>query len=218
MKKLLKNKFTILAVAVVFALAIGVLVGGFASSSKAGGEGTGQSIVVGNGGTLNIYNSIKEAVEGLLGGTTNFDDLEVDSITIIKSVDGHVGQADFSMTATGTPTAVYTNDTGTDMMCDGGSGFIYANATAPAPSLRFSLATSTSATGFSTINRIIASTTVATSSTSVLPYTSNISPFVLATGSSIIGIFDDFNWATASSTFYSNWDVETAIHCWLLGQ
>ena len=72
-----QNSYSTIASIVFVALAIGCFVGGFAFFTQADNE----SITVGDGGTLNIYNG-----GGNLGGTTNYDDLVVTSMLRGKKV------------------------------------------------------------------------------------------------------------------------------------
>lgn len=132
--------------------------------------------------------------------------------TLTKSVDGFVAFDDFSV-ATGTAKAVYTNSF-SDQMCDAESGFIDAVASgAQAPSLVLSLGTTTSATGYSA--GLLSSTTLATSTSPVLPLTYTV-PFKLKNGESIVGALSDANGIISSSTNYSNWDIDFGVHCWML--
>ncbi|KKU09803.1 MAG: hypothetical protein UX13_C0030G0005 [Candidatus Woesebacteria bacterium GW2011_GWB1_45_5] len=132
--------------------------------------------------------------------------------TIAKSPDGFVAYASFT-TATGTAKAVYTNPSN-DMVCDGRSAYVQAIGTTFAPSLVFSLGTSTSATGYST--NLIASTTVATT-TNYFAATTYTSPFRLKSGESIVGALSDITNSEASSTYYSNWTIQAGVHCWTMG-
>jgi len=77
-----KNNLT--PIVVIVAVCFGLIVGGFISLTKADNE----AISVEAGGVLNIYNDIRSAVGGMLGGTTNFDDLEVDSLTSSGAISG----------------------------------------------------------------------------------------------------------------------------------
>ena len=170
-----------------------------------------------------------------LGGTTNYDVLDVSdgyqidgtdvingngglsisaTSTVSKSFDGHVAYGGFTV-ATGTAAAVYTNNTGTAMMCDADSGFIEAIGTTFAPLLRVAIGTSTSATGYST--NLLASTTLATTTNNVLSLTYAV-PFKLANTESIVAALSNIAGDVASSTYYSNWDMEFGFHCWLMGQ
>jgi len=132
--------------------------------------------------------------------------------TIVRSPDGFVAWSGY-VVATGTAKAVFTN-TGAPMMCDADSGFIRPKGTTFAPSIVLALGTSTSATGHSV--NLIASTTVATTTTSVIPFTYAL-PFVLGNNESIVGGISDYSAAIASSTFFSNWSIEFGVHCWTMG-
>jgi len=133
--------------------------------------------------------------------------------TIARSYDGFVAQDDYTV-ASGTAKAIFTNNTGVSMMCDAESGFVDFNATGFSPAFYIAIGTSTTATGYST--NLIASTTVASSTDTVLPFTYAL-PFKLANTESIVGALSDVN-ANASSTHNSNWDVEFGVHCWQMGQ
>ena len=133
--------------------------------------------------------------------------------TIARSPDGFVVWDDFTM-STGTAKAVYTNSGGA-LLCDDDSGAIYFDSTAFSPSLVVSIGTSTSATGYAT--NLLASTTIATSSDSVIDIT-YAAPFVLAYNESLVAALSDITNSIASSTHYSNWIVQFGIHCWAMGE
>lgn len=134
--------------------------------------------------------------------------------TIAKSPDGFVAWDDVSTVATGTAKAVYTN-TGSPMMCDADSGAVYFKSNGFSPSLVVSMGTSTSATGYAT--NLLASTTVATTTTAVVPLTYAV-PFVLGNNQSLVVALSDITNANASSTYYSNWAIEMGIQCRTLGR
>lgn len=136
------------------------------------------------------------------------------SSTITKSFDGFVAYAAFT-SATGTAKAVYTNTAG-DMACDSDNAVVYFDNTTlhQAPSLQFSIGTSTSATGYSTA--ISASTTVATTSDQVFDVT-YATPWILKSGESIVGALSDTQGTNSSSTNYGNWSGQFGFHCWLIG-
>jgi hypothetical protein len=153
-----------------------------------------------------------------VGGTTNYDSLSLSNdltvsgtTTIARSFDGFVIYDDFSL-ATGTSKAVYTH-AGSPAYCQ--EGVLYATTTNGtynlAPSLIFSLGTTSSATGYST--NILASTTMATSTGRIVPLYSG---FVLRPGDVITGAISDAV-SNASSTYLGNWQVEFGYHCWELG-
>jgi hypothetical protein len=149
-----------------------------------------------------IFTVAANAFANLLGTTT-----------IAHSPDGYVAWDDFTV-ATGSAKAVFTNTFG-DMLCDADSGSVFVNSSGFAPSLVFSLGTSTSAT-VASLN-LIASTTVATSSTNgVIPFTYN-TPFRLKNGESIVGSLADYSAPIASSTNFANWAFQFQVHCWTMG-
>ena len=128
------------------------------------------------------------------------------------SNDGFVASRDVTM-ATGTAKASFTA-TG-KMMCRGGG--VYFDATAGTglnPSIIFSLGTTTALLTYGT--GLIASTTVATDTDKMVDVTMTATHF-LAAGEKIQLGLSDYNGDSASSTYYSNWDVEFGIPCWLMG-
>jgi hypothetical protein len=140
-------------------------------------------------------------------------------VTSPLSYDGFKPYGAFTTSsATGTVQNLYTNSSGYDFLCSSYSGGFYATTTgtvsayAFAPSMIFTLGTSTSATGYS--NNLLASTTVATST----PVTTTIkqSVFVLRNGESVNGMFGDITNTIASSTYYGNWSARWQITCGVL--
>jgi hypothetical protein len=131
--------------------------------------------------------------------------------TVAASYDGYFVYGAFTM-ATGTAKAVYTNTYG-PAVCGGANGAIFASSTPFAPSIRLALGTSTSATGYST--NLLASTTVATSTRTLIPLTSSL--FVLNPGDSIVGAISDITNTEASSTYMANWTVSFSLECRLIG-
>lgn len=128
--------------------------------------------------------------------------------TVTQSVDGLVVGGTFSTAATGTVRTVYTNTTG-PKMCDGGTGYLYAkNNGSFAPSLVFSLGTSTSAVAST---NLVASTTIATTTTTVVATANN--KFLLAQSDVLTAIIGDITNTSASSTYYGNWSVEAGVWC-----
>ena len=133
------------------------------------------------------------------------------------SYDGFIAYAGFTM-ATGTAKAVFTNTSGVNMMC--GTGNLYFDGTTYAPAIVVGVGVSSSATGYSV--SLLASTTIATTTDTFIMASSTAAlggsgGFRLATGSSIVGALSDADGAMSSSTNYSNWDVEMAFPCWLMG-
>lgn len=133
--------------------------------------------------------------------------------TMAKSPDGFVAWASFTM-ATGTAKAVYTNS-GAPLACDADSGHIYVTETTYAPSLSFSIGTSTSITAYSA--NLLGSTTVGTTTPAQVLQLTYAFPFILGNGQSIIASISD-NVTNASSTFFGNVSAAFGIHCWTLGQ
>jgi hypothetical protein len=173
------------------------------------------------GGATPVSNPITNP----LGGTGSTDPTTISNpvyftntngagITIAESPDGFVAYGSFTI-ATGTAKAVYTNQTGSTMMCDADSGYVIPVGTTFAPSIVFSLGTSTSATGYAA--NLLSSTTVATTTSPVVSLTYAL-PFKLANGDSIVGAISDYSAAIASSTYFSNWTAEFAVHCWTTGR
>ena len=112
-----------------------------------------------------------------------------------------------STAATGTPVTVYTNTTG-PKYCDAHTAFLYVkNNGSFAPSLIWSLGTSTSAVA---TRNLVASTTVATTTTTLI--VPSASPFILADGDELMAIMGD-NVNNASSTYFSNWSAEAGVWC-----
>lgn len=157
-----------------------------------------------------------------LAGITNFDsltlgdDLVVSGLTsltgtttIAQSVDGLVVGGTISTAATGTVITLYTNSTG-PKMCDASTGYLRVqNNGSFAPSLVWSLGTSTSAALAST--NLVASSTVATTTTTDIAPTASL--FRLAQGETLTVIFGDITNTEASSTYLGNWSAEAGIWC-----
>lgn len=129
--------------------------------------------------------------------------------TISESYDGAVNQSDLTI-ATGSPAATITNSTGVDMMCQGFA--MYFDSDAFSPSLTVGLNESSTGAGG---NNLLASTTIATTTDQVVG--SSTLEWVFEAGNSVVALLGDTN-SNASSTYFSNWDVELAIPCWLMGQ
>lgn len=128
--------------------------------------------------------------------------------TVTQSVDGLVVGGTFSTAATGTVRTLYTNSTG-PKFCDSHTAFLYVkNNGSFAPSLVFSLGTSTSAVAST---NLVASTTVATTTTTIIiPIASS---FILAAGDVLTAIIGDITNVEASSTYFSNWSAEAGVWC-----
>ena len=127
--------------------------------------------------------------------------------TITQSVDGLVVGGTFSTAATGTVRTVYTNSTG-PKFCDSHTAFLYVKNNGFAPSLVFSLGTSTTAIAST---NLVASSTVATTTTTVIVPTA--SSFILAAGDVLTAIIGDITNTSASSTYYGNWSAEAGVWC-----
>ena len=146
----------------------------------------------GGTGSLNVAGS------SVLTGTT----------TIALSMDGMAIGGTIPTTATGTVRTLYTNTTG-PKLCDADTGYLYVkNNGSFAPSLVFSMGTSTTAAA--STNLVASSTVATTTSTIIHP---NKSLFVLAQGDSITAEIGDITNTSASSTYFSNWSAEGQIWC-----
>lgn len=137
--------------------------------------------------------------------------------TISYATTGSVLQQSFSVSTTTTVVQAAITNNHSPMICDAGSLAVYADSvsatTGLAPSFKFVVGTSTTATAYSA--NILASTTVATNTDSVLSIGSPTWRFLLDSGSSItLSIGDAFT--SASSTYYGNWTGKISIHCWIL--
>lgn len=153
----------------------------------------------------------------VLGVTGGLSTLTITGTTTAdNNLDGGFAEDFITVSATGSAQFVYTN-TGGPKFCSAIDGGVYVNSVATAasplaPSLVFSLGTSTSATGYST--NLMASTTAASTTDMVL--TTNAYRFILAPGDSIVGAISDGIQNVASSTYFSNWQVNFKIPCSLL--
>lgn len=170
---------------------------------------------------------------GSVGGTTNLDALTLDNgsftsitgdnalgtTTITLSYDGFIAHDNVTV-ATGTAKGVITNSTGVDWMCKAGS--VYTNGTTFAPSLVISVGTSTSATGDPTAIGLLASTTIASTTDTVINVNAwnsgQGSNFILPSGQSILLEIYDGTTGVASSTYFSNWDIDMDFPCWMLDE
>lgn len=128
--------------------------------------------------------------------------------TITQSVDGLVVGGTISTAATGTVRTVYTNNTG-PKFCDSHTAFLYVkNNGSFAPSLVWSLGTST--TAVASTNLVASSTIATTTSTLVVPTASS---FILGSGDVLTAIFGDITNTEASSTYFSRWTAEAGVWC-----
>lgn len=171
----------------------------------------------GSAGTTNFGGDFQADSLDSLGLTTNGGD-GINSLagttTIEKSPDGFVLWDDFTVGTT-TPVRGALTNNGSPLMCDGKSLYVYSDATAAfAPSFKFTVGTTTSATDYSA--NIVASTTVATTTDTV--NNGGGWNFLLANGASITLSVGDYSAAIASSTYYGNWSGQFGVHCWTLGQ
>lgn len=128
--------------------------------------------------------------------------------TVAQSVDGIVIGGTISTAATGTVRTVYTNTTG-PKMCDASTAYLYVkNNGSFAPSLVFSVGTSTTA---SASTNLVASSTVATSTSSFINPAA--STFLLGANDVLTAIIGDISNTEASSTYLGNWSAEVGIWC-----
>ena len=129
--------------------------------------------------------------------------------TITESVEGLVIGNTISTVATGTVRTLYTNTTG-PKLCDASTGYLLVQTNGSfAPSMVWSLGTSTASALAS--KNLIASSTVATTTTTIL--SPNASLFRLAQGETLTAIFGDHG-ADASTTYLGNWtNAEAGIWC-----
>jgi hypothetical protein len=141
-------------------------------------------------------------------GITNYNRIVIDGNLDV----GGIANASFTM-ATGTAKAVYTNNTGIDMICGPGSLYFKSLSTTLGASLVVGIGVSTSATGYSV--SLLASTTIATTTTTFTSVPTTAASFYLADGSSIIGALSDYNGGSASSTYYgsSYWTAQFQFPC-----
>lgn len=133
--------------------------------------------------------------------------------TVTRSFDGFMaggGIAPASV-ATNTVFTLYTH-TGSPVVCDASQSILYADVTTFGTPLLVSVGTSTG--GVATAN-LVASTTVGTT-TDTLVGAAAAGLFVMNAGDRINAILAD-NVLNASSTHYSNWDIEFQTQCWLIG-
>lgn len=138
-------------------------------------------------------------------------DFSLPTTTVARSYDGFMvggGIAPASV-ATGTVFTLYTH-TGSPVVCDATLGAAVADNTTFGPALIMSVGTSTG--GVATRN-LIASTTFATSTDTYVKPTAAV--FRMDAGDRINAILSDY--LTASSTHFSNWDIEFQTQCWLIG-
>ena len=129
--------------------------------------------------------------------------------TQTQSVDGLVVGGTIPTTATGTVRTVYTNSTG-PKLCDSTTAYLYLkNNGSFAPSLIWSMGTSTSAAAAAT--NLVASSTVATTTTTLINPADRL--FLLDNGETITAIFGDYMKEGASSTYFSRWSAEAGVRC-----
>ena len=141
----------------------------------------------------------------LTGATTIYG-----SSTIAASFDGTFVGGTFTISTT-SPSTLYTN-TFSPQICDSSTAALYAkNNGSFAPSLNFSVGTSTGS--IPTLN-LLATTTIASTTTTFVPAIK--SGFILGSGHKIMGLIGDVMTTGASSTYYGNWSAEFGVSCRLL--
>lgn len=158
-----------------------------------------------------------------LAGVTNFDSLTVGEAlvvdglstltgtsTVTQSVDGLVVGGTLTISTTSRQT-LYTNSTGPKFCTQSVSALHVATMQAFAPSLIFAIGTSTSAAN-PEVN-LIASTTVATTTDTLVDAASDDSNFILKTGETVVSLIADYMTTGASSTYYGNWNAEYFLWC-----
>lgn len=162
--------------------------------------------------------------EPLAGGTRFINGLSTDSTapsagqvrttlltvtgtsTITQSVDGLVVGGTISTTATGTAITAYSNTTG-PKMCDANIGYLFVRNNGYAPSTIWSVGTSTASR---TTTNLLASSTIATTTSGLLPLTGSL--FELLNGDELMVIFGEHD-PTASSTHLGNNTAEVGVWC-----
>jgi hypothetical protein len=178
------------------------------------------------GAINNIASSIEQSVPNSqhvgADGDTNLTNLVLEgnltvqgTSTVAHSPDGFMLWDDFTVGTT-TPVRAALTNSGSPLMCDEDSLYVYADAKAAfAPSFKFAVGLATAATSYAA--DIIASTTVATTTDTTTGATTPV-PVLLASGSSFTLSVGDYVAAIASSTYYGNWSGQFGIFCWTLGQ
>lgn len=167
---------------------------------------------------------VKHFAGGLQAGRG--DQFQVDnSGNIVKSPDGFVLWDDFTVGTTSPVRGALINTTGSALMCDADSLFVYSDATGDfSPSFKFAVGTTTATLGSTNLPttvgysaNIVASTTVATTTDTVTSIGSGWT-FLLPVNNSVTLSVGDYSSAIASSTYYGNWSGQFGVHCWTLGQ
>jgi len=169
-----------------------------------------------------IYSQPNVNITAPFGGTTNYDDLEVDNITVSETTTlqeiAHGSRLTSALTftagsATGTPGSIFSieNTTG-DMLC---TSVVLDIDTAPLDSMVFAVSTSTAGTSCSAgvCGGVIASSTVATATIAVLnsdvtgmkAFKWNEDEFIIG------GLASSFR--SASSSAYTSVTGEVYLNC-----
>ena len=172
---------------------------------------------------VQIWQKVGQAIQTVPSNLTlDFDGNTVDmaTSTVVASSDGFTaggGIAPASV-ATGTAITLYTH-TGGRAVCKGAVGAAYADSTgAGAPSLQFSVGT----TSGSTVNEasLIATSTLATT-TDRTAVASSPADYILEAGDLIVAYFADGDSSDgntlASTTHFSDWDIEFQNWCYSIG-
>lgn len=201
------------ALIALLSLGLGLLVGGNNQSDQTLAGGTRLVHGISTDSTSPSTGEVRTATLTVTGATTIAGSLTVSATsTLAASQDGIMASASFTI-ATGTAKAVYTNSFG-PMLCRGSDALLYVHDDAGtfAPSLVFAFGTTTSATGYSA--NILASTTVATTTSKFITPGSNL--FILGSGESIVGAISDGTTGVASSTYFSRWSAQFDVPCNLI--
>ena len=171
-----------------------------------GGNDTQQPI----GGGTRFVNGLSTDSTAPNAGQVRGTTLTITATTTLSdSVDGLVVGGTISTAATGTVRTVYTNSTG-PKLCDSTTAYLYLkNNGSFAPSLIWSMGTSTSAAAAAT--NLVASSTVATPTTTLINPVAHL--FLLDNGETITAIFGDITNTLASSTYFSRWSAEAGVRC-----
>mgnify|MGYP001558152134 CR=1 FL=1 len=129
--------------------------------------------------------------------------------TVTQSVDGIVVGGTLTISTTTGRQTLYTNTTG-PKLCDTDIGGLVVNRIGvnQAPAIIFSIATSTSSALPGT--NLIASTTIATSTDTIVRVTDR--NFILANNDTLMGLIADTN-ANSSSTNFGSWNAEYSVWC-----
>lgn len=164
---------------------------------------------------------VKGLRAGKMNQTTSLYNFRIDENGIPQtssSPDGFIANASFTVSTTSPARAVYTNNTGSDLMCSDESGAVYTSGTGFAQALAVVLGTTTSSTAYSA--NLLASTTMATTTSATATKqaldVTYAAPFILASTESITASLGDVV-TNASSTYNSRRTIEFGFHCWTIG-